>query len=297
MPSLLRLGFVCLLLGSTFSAIAGAGQPRQRTFKDAEEAANALIAAAANEDDAALNAIFGAKASALLTSGDAFQDKAQREEFSKLAAQSHRLEHDAMDANRMILTIGDEQWPFPVPIVRSGGVWIYDMRLGEKTVQARRIGADELDAIEICAGFVAAQEEYARRHGALGYARRLLSSPGKDDGLYSEAHPLVPRIFAESAVDELGKSRPRQYHGYYFRLLTAQGPAAVGGAHDYLVRDLLLGGFALVAWPVQYGVTGVHTFIVNQDGLVYERNLGRPESPLLAPVTEFNPDSDWQPVE
>lgn len=197
---LLRLGLACIVLACACCAATGAVQVQQCSIKDTEEAANGLILAVANQDNAALNAIFGAKAATLRTTGDPSQDKAQRDEFVPLAAKSHRLERDAMDINRMILTIGDDEWLFPVPIVRSGDRWIFDTSMGEKLVRAQRIGADELDAIEICAGFVAAQEQYALRHGAMGYAPRLLSSPRKDDGPYSEAQPLVPRRFAESTA-------------------------------------------------------------------------------------------------
>jgi hypothetical protein len=168
--------------------------------------------------------------------------------------------------------------------------------MGSTMIRARRIGGNELDAIEICAGYASAQSQYAVEHRGMQYALRLLSSSGKDDGLYSDAHALVPHAFAEAAVDGVSNTKPKRYHGYYFKVLTAQGPAAPGGQHNYLVKDSLMGGFALVAWPAEYGVTGMHTFLVNQDGLVYQRDLGRPANPVAAPIARYNPDPSWKPV-
>ena len=281
-----------LLLG----AAAVAAQAQQKTFDTPEEAAKALIDAAANNDTAALNAIFGPKGATILTCGNAEQDKAERAEFARIAQHKYRLEQDSMNRNRMILTIGDEDWPFPAPIVKANSKWGFDSAMGAMMMRARRIGANELDAIEICAGYASAQSQYAEKHGGTHYALRLLSSSGKDDGLYSDAHALVPRQFAEAAVDGVSNMKPKRYHGYYFKVLTAQGPAAPGGQHNYLVKDSLMGGFALVAWPAEYGVTGMHTFLVNQDGVVYERDLGRPANALTAPLARYDPDPSWKPV-
>ncbi len=271
-------------------------QAQQKTFDTPDAAAKALIAAAGDNDTATLNAIFGPKGASILTSGDAAQDKAEREEFVSIARQKYQIEPDSMNRNRAILSIGDDDWPFPVPIVKTNGKWSFDTSLGTIMMRARRIGADELDAIEVCTGYAAAEVEYAEQHGGTQYALRIVSSSGKDDGLYSDAHPLVPHEFAEAAADGVSNLKPKRYHGYYFKVLTAQGPDAPGGRHNYLVRNSLMGGFALVAWPAQYGVTGVHAFIVNQDGVVYEGNLGRPKNPLVAPVERFNPDRAWKAV-
>jgi hypothetical protein len=277
-------------------AVVAAAQGPQKTFDTPDAAAEALIDASARNDTAALGAVFGPKGAAILSSGDAAQDKAEREEFVRIARGKHQIEPDSMNRDRVILVIGDEDWPFPVPIVKTNGKWTFDTALGVTMMRARRIGADELDTIEVCSGFAGAEMEYAHQHLASQYARRMMSSPGTDDGLYSEAHPLVPRAFAEAAADGISNLKPRRYHGYYFKVLTAQGANAPGGAHNYLVKNTLLGGFGLVAWPAEYGVTGVHTFIVNQDGVVYESNLGRPANPLLAPVAQFNPDPAWKAV-
>lgn len=296
MPStLLRDLFILSLL--LVGQVTAAAAPARRTFDNAADAADALIHAVAGHDAEALAALFGPDGAALLSTGDAAQDDAQRDAFARLATASHHLEADGMDRNRMILTVGDDAWPFPVPIVRVQGRWRFDASMGAIMLRARHIGADELDAIEICSGYVAAQLQYASMQAAMGYATHLISASGRQDGLYSDHQALVPRIFAESALDGFGTGRPRAYHGYYFRVLTAQGPAAAGGAHSYVAHGLLLGGFAMVAWPVLYGATGIHSFIVNQDGVVYERDLGTRKDPLEAPVGEFNPDAGWRVVQ
>jgi hypothetical protein len=277
-------------------APARAAAVQQKTFDTPEAAVQALINAAAANDTAALNAIFGNKGEAILTSGNPAQDKSEREEFARIAQHKYQIESDTMNRDRKILGIGDEDWPFPAPIVKVNGKWIFDSGMGATMMRARRIGANELDAIEICAGFAEAESQYVDQHGGKQYAQRMLSAPGKDDGLYSDAHPLVPRQFAEAAVDGISNTKPKRYHGYYFKLLTEQGPDAPGGRHSYLVKDSLLGGFALLAWPAEYGVSGVHAFMVNQDGVVYQADLGRPASPQLAPVARFNPDQYWKPV-
>jgi len=288
----MRLMTTILILSVSFAA----AQVAQKTFDTPEDAAKALIDAAANDDTAALTAIFGPKGATILTSGNAAQDKSERDEFVRIARHKYELQGDSMNRDRMILSIGDEDWPFPAPIVKVNGKWSFDTAMGATMMRARRVGRNELDAIEICAGYVAAQMQYAEQHGGAQYTQRMLSSIGKDDGLYSEAHALVPREFAEAVLDGLSNSKPKRYHGFYFKVLTAQGPDAPGGPHNYLVKDALLGGFALVAWPAEYGVTGVHTFLVNQDGVVYQRDLGRPTSPLTAPVNRYNPSQAWKPV-
>jgi len=288
-----------LLLGAGMAAAQtqqAAPAPRQKTFDTPEQAAKALIEAAAANDTATLSAIFGPKGATILTSGNAAQDKSEREEFARIAQHKYQIEPDSMNRDRKILAIGDEDWPFPAPLVRVNGKWSFDSAMGGTMMRARRIGANELDAIEICAGYAEAEKQYAEQHGGVQYAQRMLSAPGKDDGLYSDAHPLVPRQFAEAVMDGVSNAKPKRYHGYYFKVLTAQGPDAPGGRHNYLVKDSLLGGFALVAWPAEYGVSGVHAFLVNQDGVVYQRDLGRPANALVAPVARFDPDPSWKPV-
>jgi len=270
-----------------------------RTFDSPQAAVDALIASASTNDTAGLASLFGSNGKEILTSGDPQKDKAEREEFVKLANGKRSLEPSSMNRNVMILIVGDEQWPFPVPIVRTNGKWSFDTAQGAIEMRARRIGANELDAIEICAGYVAAQDAYAGQDrdqdGMLEYAMRIMSSPGKHDGLYWEgSDALVPKGFAE-AESRTGAA-PKAYHGYYFRILQAQGPDAPGGPHNYVVKDSMIGGFGLAAWPAQYGVTGVHTFIVNQDGTVYEKDLGPPPAKGPVAVSVYNPDKTWTPV-
>jgi hypothetical protein len=274
----------------------------QRGFDSANAAADALIEAAARHDSAGLSAIFGPQGNAILTSGNPAQDRAEQSEFSKLAGAKHELEPDARNANRTILSIGDEDWPFPVPLVRSNGKWAFDPSEASAEMQARRIGEHELDAIEICAGYVEAQQEYASedrdKDGLLEYALHMISAPEKQNGLYWEGsgEPLVPRGFAEATWDGQKKSA-KPYHGYFFRILDGQGPNAPGGAHNYTVKNKLIGGFGLVAWPAQYEVTGIHTFIVNQDGAVYEKDIAPAPGGAVLPITRFDPDASWRPVE
>jgi hypothetical protein len=202
----------------------------------------------------------------------------------------------------MILAIGDEDWPFPVPLVKTKGKWAFDPSDAPAEMQARRIGSHELDAVEICTGFVEAEKKYASedrdKDGLLEYAMHVTSAPGSQNGLYWEGPdtPLVPREFAEAVQD--GQKKPaKPYHGYYFRMLAGQGPHARGGAHSYLMNNKLVGGFGLVAWPAEYGVTGIHTFMVNQDGIVYQKDIPPAPGAVSALPTRFDPDPSWTPVE
>ena len=220
-----------------------------------------------------MTAILGPRAGGILTSGDAAQDRAEQAEFARLARTKHRLEISSLNPSRAILAIGDEDWPFPVPIVRAGGKWSFDVSETPAEMHARRIGANELDAIEICHGYLEAQTKYASedrdKDGMLKYAARLMSAPGRRDGLYWDGEgPLIPAGLAQAEWRGLQKERAKPYHGYYFRVLDGQGVNAPGGAHNYLVKDKLIGGFGLVAWPAEYGVTGIHSFVVNQEGVV-----------------------------
>lgn len=249
----------------------------QKTFDSPEAAAHALIDAAAANNTTELTAIFGPQGKSILTSGDPAKDKAEQQEFATIAKNKYSLQRDSMDPNRMILSIGEEDWPFPAPIVKKNGVWMFDSTMGAQAMKARRIGSNELDAIEICAGVVGAQQAYAERSPTHTYSATLA-------GL----EPEVPKAFTMATG-----APAKAYHGYYFAMLKSQGASSPGGQHNYVVKDTMLGGFALVAWPADYGVTGVHTFIVNQDGVVYEKDLG---AHAKMPVTAYNPDSSWRAV-
>jgi hypothetical protein len=272
-----------------------------KTFDSADAAAQAVIAAAEKNDVGELNAIFGANSKAILTSGDPKQDAEERAEFARMARSKYGIEKDPMNLHRVILVMGGEDWPFPVPIVEKNGKWSFEPAQGEVEVRARRIGANEIDVIDMCAGFVAAEQQYAEadRHGdgILEYAEFLMSSTGHTDGLYSESAERIPKALAEAEV-RAGRAKPVPYHGYYFHVLTSQATSEHGGTHNYMVKAKhMMGGFALVAWPSQYGVTGVHTFIVNHEGVVYEKDLGTPVSNLTPPVRTFAPDKSWSRVD
>ncbi len=293
-------GKLYVIFAAAASVIPLAAQER---FDSAEAAAKAMMDAAANHDSTRLTAIFGPQAGGILSSGSAAQDRAEQSEFARLARAKHRLEISPMHPNRAILAIGDEDWPFPVPIRRVNGKWGFDASEAPVEMRARRIGADELDAIEICHGYVDAQMKYASedrdRDGMLEYASRVMSRPGRNDGLYWEgaSEPLVPAGLARAAWDGTAKGGATPYHGYYFRILDGQGSSAPEGAHNYRVKDKLIGGFGLVAWPAQYGVTGIRTFIVNQDGVVYQKDIAPVPGKPMVPITRFDPDSSWAPVE
>jgi hypothetical protein len=294
-----RLFTICAALALACTAASKA----QERFDTPEAAAKAVIDAAAAHDAARLSAIFGPQAKEILTSGTAAQDRAEQDEFARLAGAKHRLEISPMNSNRAILALGDEDWPFPVPIVRTHGKWSFDATETPAEMHARRIGTHELDAIEICHAYVEAQRQYAAedrdKDGMLKYAPHIMSAPGGHDGLYweGESEPLVPAGLAQAAWEGAQKAHAKPYHGYYFRVLDGQGSHAPGGAHNYVVKNKLIGGFALVAWPAQYGVTGIHTFIVNQDGVVYEKIVA-PVSGQPAPsITRFDPDDSWQAVD
>lgn len=270
----------------------------QERFDSADGAAQALIDSAEKHDAARLTTIFGPQGNAILTSGNPSQDRAEQSEFSRLARAKYQLTPDSRNSNRVVLSIGDEDWPFPVPIVRSNGKWSFDASETKAEMQARRIGTHELDALEICSGYVEAQRKYASENhdqdGESIYAAHMMGTSDGHDGLYSKdaSGPLVPLGLAEATWDGANKAT-NPYHGYYFRILDAQGPHAPGGAHNYVVKGKLIGGFGLVAWPAQYGVTGINTFIVNQDGVIYQKDIAPPPGGAPFPITRYDPDPSW----
>jgi hypothetical protein len=221
--------------------------------------------------------------------------------FNQRAKEKVQLMPDAMNPNRVLVLVGEDEWPFAVPLKRVNGKWSFDLEEGKAEIRRRIIGGNELDAMQVCRGYVEAQEIYAQTDwegkGVAQYARKLVSSPGKKDGLYwpGEDSPVAAAI-AKAALEGYGTpgAVPKAYHGYFYKVLLAQGPAAKGGARDYIVRDLMIGGFALVAWPAEYGVSGITTFIVNRDGVVFEKDLGPATRRLAQAMTAFNPDSSWQ---
>lgn len=276
----------------------------QQTFSTPQAAAQALVDAAAHDDSAAMLKLFGPGGKDIVQSGDAADDKTAREQFAAHAREKLQVEADHDNPNRATIIVGNQDWPLPVPLIRKNGQWSFDAASGRVEILARRIGRHELAAIDVCRAYVEAQMEYASRdrdaNGMLEYAQHIISSPGKKDGLYyeGEAETLVPKSFADAAAVLMqGKGKtPVPYHGYFFHILKAQGPDAQGGAMDYVVKGVMMGGFALVAWPAEYGVSGIQTLIVNHQGVVYEKDLGPQTAALARQMTSFNPNKTWKPV-
>ena len=222
--------------------------------------------------------------------------------FAGLAKEKLSVATDPSNPNRAVVSVGEKAWPLPIPIVKKAGKWYFDAKAGRDEILYRRIGANELDAIQVCRGFVEAQEEYASEihdGGIRQYAQRLISTPGKQDGLYwknpdgTSGGPVSEGV-AKAIEQGYSLSKDSAYHGYYFRLLKGQGPAARMGELDYVVGGIMIGGFALVAAPAEYRVTGVQTFIVNNDGIVYQKDLGPDTLNLVKQMERFNPDKTWR---
>lgn len=302
-PSTIHVGkalIIFLVQASALSAQSGA--PQQRGFDTPQMAADALIQAAGTHNTAALNELFGPEGKDLISSGDPVQDKNYAAAFAAMAKLKETVVVDRKNAARAILTVGASDWPLPVPIIKRKGKWYFDPEAGRNEILYRRIGSNELDAIQVCRGFVEAQREYAStvrdESGINQYAQRIMSTPGKHDGLYwknEDGTPGGPISEAIARAIEEGYSPGVRsgYHGYYFKVLTGQGPAAPMGELDYVINGLMIGGFALVAVPAEYGVSGVKTFIVSHNGIVYEKDLG-PESLNIAKGMErYNPDKTW----
>ncbi|AOY01626.1 DUF2950 domain-containing protein [Jeongeupia sp. USM3] len=271
-----------------------------------DAAAAALQAAVQSGKQAAMLQVLGSKAGPLIDSGDPVADRYNREQFATAYQAHHEIEIGA--DNRATLVVGDKRWPFPIPLSKLKGQWQFDVAAGREELINRRIGRNENATIQAALAYVDAQQEYFRRDpdraGLLHYARRIVSTEGERDGLYwpagetGEASPLGP-LFADAARHGYGKTAKQAgapYHGYYYRVLSAQGPNAKGGAYDYMAQGKMLGGFALVAWPAKYGVSGVMTFIVNQDGTVFEKNLGSSTASVAERMARFDPDGSWKAV-
>jgi hypothetical protein len=279
-------------------------QAAERSFATPQEAAQALVDAAAQNDTPALMKLFGPQGADIVRSGDPAEDKDARAEFARRAHEKMTVQIEPSNPNRAVVIAGNDNWPLPIPLVRNkAGQWHFDAARGRVEILARRVGRNELVAIDVCRGYVEAQMEYASRdrngNGVLDYAQKIVSSSGKKDGLYAEGDPdnLVPKAFGEAAATIAEGKRPMPYHGYYFRVLHAQGPDAQGGSRTYVVKGQMIGGFALMAYPAEYGVSGIKTFIVNHRGVVYEKDLGPATATLALQATRFNPDKTWQAVQ
>jgi len=296
-----QLGAVGLVLVTSVLCVAQSNN--EKTFASPGNAAQALYNAATSNDTRAMNAIFGSNAQKILNTGDAVADKNGVTNFVRRYDQVHRV---VMEPDGTVtLYIGAENWPTPIPIVKnSSGQWYFDTESGLKEILYRRVGTNENDAIETLHTLVEAQREYASQprdgNKTKQYALKFVSTPGKQDGLFwktddnQPASPIGPLIAdANSQGYDVQQGKATPFHGYYFRLLTKQGSAAKGGAREYLVNGQLTRGFAFVAYPAEYRNSGVMTFLVNQDGIVYEKDLGPDTQNLGAAMTEYNPDSTW----
>ena len=306
---------IALLLATAQIAIAAQPAPAtqkpvaqkavtQKVFATPEEAAMALVEAIRKHDKKLLLAVLGPSSSSWLSSGDKVADQHDKEKF--LAAYDRKNSISKPDENKATLLVGEDDWPFPAPIVRKGKGWVFDAVAGREELINRRVGRNELDTIQTLLAVVDAQREYAAGdpdgNGYHDYARRFISHKGKKDGLYwpvNAGEPLSPLgpLVGEAAREGYGKKtsggKPAAYHGYRYRLLTAQGKDAPGGAYSYLVNGKMIGGFAIVAYPAKYGVSGIMTFLVNHDGVVYQKDLGKATESVALGMHSFNPGKGW----
>jgi len=307
-PSWQRCAFgAMIILALTLCQLALAATPaKQKSFATPEEAVKAAFGAAKNNDDKELLAIYGPRANELLYSGDAVADKQRRERV--LAAYDEKVSI-ASEGESRIIKVGKSEWPYPIPLVKNAEGWVFDTEKGREEILNRRIGQNELDAIQVSLAYVDAQREFATkdrdRNALLEYAQKFRSDPGKKNGLYWEAKAGEPQsplgLFVADARSQgygstKASDKPVPYRGYYYRILTAQGKDAAGGAYSYLVKGKMIGGFALVAYPAEYENSGVMTFIVNHDGKVFQKNLGKDTAKLAQGMKEYNPDSSWSAV-
>ena len=298
------LGTILSLALIAMAPVAQAATAAQKSFASPETGITALVEAVKANDQPMLRGILGPHGKKLISSGDTVADQQSREAFIKAYSEANKLVFEG--ETQAVLVIGQDEWPMPIPLVKSPAGWRFDTPQGEKEILTRRIGRNELAAIQVCLAIVDAAHEYA----ALDvdgdripeYAPQFVSTPGKHDGLYwqtkeneppSPLGPLLAAATSEGYTDSI--SRPlAPYHGYFYRILTKQGNDAPGGAHDYLIRGHMIGGFAVIAYPARYGVSGIMSFLVNQDGVVYEQNLGKNTTAIASKMTTFNPDASWR---
>lgn len=294
-----------LLAAAGCSPSGSSSTSKALAFGTPDEAVTSFVSAVEQRDPAQLKKLLGFDSDTLLTSGDAVEDSMAREAFLTRYGEKHQLVAGGPD--QLVLQVGDDGWPLPFPLVREGDGWHFDGPAGADEIVYRRIGANELSTIDVMRGFVAAQEDYAAKtHDGVpagAYAGKLRSDPGKQNGLYwevadgqpeSPAGPMLAEAASGGYREGRGASAP--YHGYLFRLLSAQGPNANGGARDYMSGGRLTGGYALIAWPAIYGASGVMSFMVNQDGVVWQRDLGEQTPAAASNIQSFDPDTTWTPI-
>jgi hypothetical protein len=297
-------GLVALIAGLGIATAALAAAPYQMTFASAEDAVAALVAAARANKPHDTVKILGPAGRQLVHSGDRVADQEGRAKFVADYDQKHAIDKES--DTKAILLVGADEWPMPIPLVKEGDVWRFDTQAGAEEILNRRIGRNELNAIQVTGAIVDAERDYASQDrtgsGMLEYAGKFMSSPGKRDGLYwpetngetSPIGPLVVSARAEGYGAKDSHERREPYHGYFYRILKSQGPDAPGGAYSYVVNGHMIGGFAVLAFPAKWGDSGVMTFIAGQDGIIYEKNLGPNTTALARGITIFNPDASWK---
>lgn len=300
----IRLVFLSLLAFGLPACVLAQAASGQKTFAKPSEAVNALIAAASAGDRAQLLAVLGPDAKDLIDSGDPVADKKSRDGFVKSYDARHSLTITAPGYKTLV--VGTNDWPMPIPLVRDGTTWYFDSKQGQEEILNRRIGQNELGAIAVCLGYYQAQKEYAAKgHDGLPaklYAQKFTSDEGKHNGLYwpvdagKPQSPMGPAV-AEAAAEGYGGGGPEPYHGYVYKRLNSQGADANGGAKNYIVDGKQSGGFGLLAYPAKYGSSGIMTFIVNQDGVIFQKDLGDDTATVVGGITSFNPDQSWSVVE
>jgi hypothetical protein len=298
----------CLLLLAIGLGGAGAGfgcAASPEKFDSPDAAVDSFVSALRNHETAKLKEIFGPDSGEIVSSGDPVADRAEGDRFVATYDEQHRLTRDG--EGRSTLIVGKSDWPFPVPIIKSNGGYVFDTDAGKDEILNRRIGRNELSTQEVCLAIVDAQRDYVRMHPQGGdlpvYASKVVSDPGTKNGLYwptQEGEPPSPlgELVAEASAEGYTPRKdanqpPPAFHGYRYKLLTSQGSSAPGGAADYTVDGKLVGGFGVVAWPANYGNSGIMTFITNHDGVVYERDLGPDTDKIAAAMTQFNPEAGW----
>jgi hypothetical protein len=296
---------IILLAAAMFSGTALAAQTKQMGFLTPAAAVDALVKALGNGSEKEISGVLGPGSKALISSGDAVEDKKDREKFLLLYSEKNLLRMPSK--SKFILYIGKNDWPFPIPIVKTGEFWHFDAKQGRGELLSRRIGKNELSAIQTCLAIADAEREYAsidhNGNGRLEYTQKLVSTKGKTDGLYwvvnpgEKPSPLGPLAAKAQGEGYTKTDKPAPYNGYYYRILSSQGAGARGGAYSYIVNGHMIGGFALVAYPASYGNSGVMTFIVNFDGIVYQKDLGPKTVDIALAMKSYNPDRTWKKVE
>lgn len=301
-PGVLAI-LIAMVALAACAALTG-GPVGQKSFVSPQQAVAALVATVQENNDAELLVILGPGSEDLISSGDRVADQKGRARFLKAYEEKNSLEQGG--EGHAVLLVGGKDYPFPIPIVRQGDAWLFDTQAGMEEILSRRIGRNELHTIEVMHAYTDAQREYAcmkRKSGGPEFAEKFASSEGKKDGLYWEAGegkekspfgPLIARATEEGYAGGLDEDPPEPFHGYYFKILKTQGGHAKGGAFDYVADGKMVLGFALVAYPAKYGASGIMTFIVNQEGVIYEKDLGEDTARAAAAMTTFDPDDTWK---